>query len=72
MAEEAKVKVGDIWQSRGGKLSIRVDKIEPQYKGSSWINVHWTGVNRRESGRCGEHNFTRGRTLIERDGKKVK
>ncbi|RTL09079.1 MAG: hypothetical protein EKK62_04055 [Acidimicrobiia bacterium] len=60
-----------MWESKGGKLRVKVEKVAPPYKGSSWLDVYWTGVNRCESGKCGEHNFLRVWKLVERDGKAV-
>lgn len=65
------VQVGDVWQSKAGKKRVKVDKIAPMYQNASWIDVHWSGVGWRRSGKCGLHNFAGNRTLVERDGKAV-
>lgn len=65
------VQVGGVWQSRGGKKRVKVDKIAPMYQGGSWIDVHWSGVGWRRSGTCGVHNFVANRALVERGGKAV-
>lgn len=68
--QAVEVKVGDVWQSKGGALRITVEKIGPKYQGGyDWI--FWNGVNRRVSGTCLPASFPRGRTLVERDGKAV-
>lgn len=65
------VQVGDVWQSRGGKKRVKVDKIAPMYQGGSRKYVRWSGVGWRRSGTCGVHNFAASRTLVERGGKAV-
>ena len=62
------VRVGDVWESRGGKLRIKVDSIVQDGPGPVAL---WTGVNRREGGCCSVANFLRGRRLVERDGQAV-
>ncbi len=59
--------VGDVWESRGGKLRVRVDKIIQD----NVPVVLWTGVNQRAGGSCSVANFPRGRRLIERNGQAV-
>jgi hypothetical protein len=63
-----KTKIGDIWESNGGKLRIRV---VGHREISGCRCAVWEGVNRRDSGTCADVNFDRKRKLVERDGKPV-
>ncbi len=70
---EVEIKVGDVWQSRGGRAKVKVAKVDP---GSRWPKVYWDNTTAkpgtvRASGVCGLKRFPRDRTLIERDGKAV-
>lgn len=70
------VRIGDVWRSATGRNIVRVEKIEPYMPGSEWSEVHWRRLTKDytpagQGGKCGLHNFTRGRTLVERGGVRV-
>ena len=70
------VRAGDVWRSATGRNIVRVEKIEPNFPGSEWHEVHWRRLTKGytptgQSGKCGLRNFTRGRTLVERGGVRV-
>lgn len=56
--------LGDVWQSNGPKKA-KVKVYEITTAGL----VRWTGITIRDCGAA--LDFTRGRTLVERDGKAV-
>lgn len=70
------VRAGDVCASATGRNIVRVEKIEPYTPGFEWHEVHWRRLTKDraptgQSGKCGLHNFTRGRTLVERGGVRV-
>lgn len=70
------VKIGDVWSSATGRNLVRAERIEPCFPGSTWIEVHWRRLTKGRLptgsvGKCGEHNFSRGRTLVERSGVRI-
>lgn len=70
------VRIGDVWRSATGRNIVRVEKIEPYMPGSEWSEVYWRRLTKDRAptnsiGKCGLHNFTRGRALAERGGVRV-
>ena len=73
---ETDVRIGDAYASATGRNLVRVEKIEPNYPGSQWHEAHWRRLTKDRApttsiGKCGLHNFCRGRTLVERGGVRV-
>jgi hypothetical protein len=67
--KNVEIKVGDVWQTNGGRVKLRVKSVVPDTFGR--MVVRWEGINRRDQGTCSLANFPKKRTLIERDGKAV-
>lgn len=70
------VRIADVWSSTTGRNIVRVERIEPRLYGSTWSEVHWRrltkdGAPSNQTGKCGEHNFTTNRRLVERSGVRI-
>ena len=70
------VRIADVWSSTTGRNIARVERIEPNYPNSAWIEVHWRrltkdGAPSNQTGKCGVRNFTTNRRLVERSGVRI-